>query len=184
MRQEHCFVGYRAGPEVQFADPGMALGLVQLGHQTTHSVTIHNTSQFSAATWTLHALPLPASSSSASSSNSAAQHTQQAAERYQGMPAVLEAQQEQLLQQLQEQACVTEQDAASEPDVAMAAQRGNPFEDSSAGEVEEEECGCSLLIQPECGILDAGASATVQVSTCHRNVSDGADCVATIAAVV
>lgn len=169
VRQKHCFVGCHAGPEVQFADPGVALGLVQLGHQMTQIITIHNTSQFSPATWTLHALPQQASSSSASSSNSAAQHAQQGAERYQGMPAVLEAKQE---QQLQEEACVTEQEAAPEADIATSAQSGNPFEDSPAAEEQEEECGCSLLIQPECGILAAGASATVQVGTCHQKLSN------------
>lgn len=164
VRPKHWFVGYHAGPAVQFADPDVALGLVQLGNQVTQTITIRNTSLFSAATWTLHALPQQASSSSASSSNTAAQHAQQAADTAsQGMPAVLQAKQ-QLLQQLQEEAHATDQDAAPHAGATTAAQSGHPFENPPAAEEEEEEHGCSLSIQPECGLLAAGASATVQVS--------------------
>ena len=166
-----------AGPTVQFADPGVAFGLVQLGKQVTQTVTIQNTSRYSSATWTLHALPQQASSAGASDSCYAAQLAQQAVETaYQGIPGALQAKQQQLLQQLQE-AHVTAQSAASEADestsivvaagVATATQPENPFEGLPAAEEEEEECGCRLLIEPECGVLAAGASASVQVTRCH-----------------
>ena len=166
---------------MQFIDPGIALGLVQLGNQLTQTITVHNTSLFSPATWTLHALPQQVSSSSsgAAESDSAAQHAQQAqaAETAkQGVPAVLQAKEQQLLQQLQD-AAVTNQGAASEADesksntvaadVATAAQSENPFEGLPVAEEEGAELGCSLVIEPECGVLAAGASATVQVSTCQ-----------------
>lgn len=150
---------------------------MQLGNHLTRTITIQNTSRSSSATWTLHALPQQVSSSSsgAAKSDNAAQHAQQAAETAnQGVPAVLQAKEQQLLQQLQD-AAVTNQGAASEADessstsvaadVATAVPSENPFEAVPAAEEEEEELGCSLLIEPECGVLAAGASATVQVST-------------------
>ena len=157
----------------------MAFGLVQLENQLSQTITVHNTSHFSFATWTLHALSQPPSSSGIISSNYTAQHGKQATETAnQGMPAVLEAKQQQLLQQLQE-AQVTEQGTASEADeslsitvaeagVTAAAQSTNPFEGLPAAEEEEGESGCRLLIEPECGILAAGASASVQVSRHHN----------------
>lgn len=162
----------RAGPAVQFTDPSVAFGLVQLGKHVTQPIIIHNTSGFSSATWTLHALPQQASGSSVISSNSAAKHAKQAADT--GMPAVLEAKQQLLLQQLQE-AQMTEQGTASEADeststtvakadVIIAAQSTNPFEGSPPAEEEDGESRCRLFIEPECGILGAGASASVQVS--------------------
>ena len=171
--------GSCAGPAVQFTDPGIALGLVQLGHQLTQTVTIHNTSRFLPATWTLHALPqhVSSSSSGAAEPDSTAQHAKQAAETAsQGVPAVLQAKEQQLLQQLQDAAMFT-QGAASEADesrsntvaadVATAAQSENPFEGLPAAEEEGEELGCSLVMEPEWGVLAAGASATVQVSPCQ-----------------
>lgn len=109
------------------------------------------------------------SSSGAAKSNSAGQHAQQAAETAnQGVPAVLQA---------KHPAAATNQGATSEAgesrspaaaaDVATAAQLENPFEGLPDADEEGEEPGCSLVIEPECGVLAAGASATAQVSTCQ-----------------
>ena len=224
-----------AGPAVQFADPGAAFGLVQLGKQLSQTVTIQNTSQHSSAAWTLCVLPLNASSAGVPSSNTAAQqaqhassqansalsrsgspdsstsaqHAQQAAidsnadaqqaqqdaldptasaqqaaadssagaqhaqqAAYQGLPAALQAKEQQLLQQLHDahvadpQSTLTEADDSSSTSAAEAPTLAlNPFEGIPADEAEEEH-GCRVTVEPEFGTLAAGASATVQVTQC------------------
>lgn len=233
---------------------------MQLGKQVSETVTIHNTSQHSSATWSLRVLPKHASITAASSSSVAAQqaecasgqantalsssetpaisitargsgadaqhaqqaaagsnadaqhaqpdaarsdadaqqdaaglsasaqHAQQAAAdstadaqhaqqaAYQGIPAALQAKEQQLLQQLHD-AQVAEHSATltdAADSTSMSAAEGavaptlaqNPFEGIPADEAEQKR-GCKVVIEPEFGTLAAGASATVQVSRSH-----------------
>ncbi len=110
---------------MEFEDPGLIFGLVQLGTQVSQQITIRNPSRYSPASWTLRELPQHSSStsstdlasaeqpSSSSSTvgevnlNGGAQHAQQGGEaKPLGMPAVLQEKGEQLLEQLHDQQSV------------------------------------------------------------------------------
>lgn len=175
-----------AGPAVQFADPGAAFGLVQLGKQVSQTVTVHNTSQHSSAAWSLRVLPQNASSAAGSSSSSAAQQAQHASSQgnatlsFSGSPDTPTSADDssgdaQHAQQpaaapsaanvVEDSAVLMAGDSTSSPaeEAAIAAQVQNPFEGIPADEAEQEH-GCRVIVEPEFGTLAAGASATVQVS--------------------
>ena len=109
------------GPRVEFEDPGLIFGLVQLGTQVSQQITIHNPSQYSSASWTLQELPQPGSSAASTSVtapkqpntlgstggegnlNPDAQQAQQGTEvNSRGVLTALRQKSEQLVQQLQQ----------------------------------------------------------------------------------
>ena len=107
---------------MQFEEPGLSFGLLQLGRQVSQQVTLRNTSQYSSAAWTLSEVPSTAQHTQHSTAavtglpftppgsleNTAgvgyptpgAQQDNQATAV--GLPAVLQQQAQQLLQQLQD----------------------------------------------------------------------------------
>lgn len=110
-----------SGPRVEFEDPGLIFGLVQLGTQVSQQITIHNPSQYSSASWTLRELPQPGSSAAGASVtapkqpstlgstggdgnlNPDAQQAHQGTEvNSRGVPTALQQKGEQLVQQLQQ----------------------------------------------------------------------------------
>jgi len=107
---------------VEFKDPGLIFGLVQLGTQVSQQITIRNHSSYSSASWTLRELPQRSTSTSRTDSASAEQpssssstvdevNLKDGAQRAQhggeakplGVPAALQDKAEQLLEQLLEQ---------------------------------------------------------------------------------
>lgn len=110
-----------SGPRVEFEDPGLIFGLVQLGTRVSQQITIHNPSQYSSASWTLRELPQPGSSAAGASVtapkqpntlgstegdgnlNPDAHQAQQGTEiTSHGVPTALQQKGEQLVQQIQQ----------------------------------------------------------------------------------
>ena len=134
---------------MEFEDPGLIFGLVQLGTQVSQQITIRNPSRYSPASWTLRELPQHSSStsstdlasaeqpSSSSSTvgevnlNGGAQHAQQGGEaKPLGMPAVLQEKGEQLLEQLHDQ-----QSSVSEATPEAAAEASHQMQSADSGQM-------------------------------------------------
>jgi len=134
---------------VEFEDPGLIFGLVQLGTQVSQQITIRNPSRYSPASWTLRELPQHSSStsstelaaaeqpSSSSSTvdeahlNGGAQRAQQGGEaKPLGVPALLQEKGQQLLEQLRGQ-----QSILSEATPEAAAEASHQTQSADLGQL-------------------------------------------------
>ncbi|KAL0048861.1 hypothetical protein WJX82_001204 [Trebouxia sp. C0006] len=152
-----------AGPRVEFEDPGLLFGLVQLGTQVCQQITIRNPSSYSSASWTLRELPQHSSSTPSTDSAS----TEQPSSSSSTVDAVNLKDGAQRAQQ-----GVTDASGNSHLSVVgfiagdeVEANQGmlsNPFE-VAARTAEEEGGAVRVQLQPDWGLLAPGASTTIQV---------------------
>ena len=138
---------------MEFEEPGLIFGLVQLGTHVSQQITIRNPSRYSPASWTLRELPQHSSSTSSTDLESAeqpssssstvgevnlnggAQHAQQGGKaKLLGVPAALQEKGEQLLEQLRDQ-----QSSVSEATPEAAAKASHQLQSADSGQVAAPE---------------------------------------------
>ena len=161
------------GAKAEFQDAGLNFGLVQYGSQVTQQVTIQNSSLYAPAAWSLRELQPSGSHKQPADLNSTAQHAQHGAEagttdpadlnstaqRAQqgdaaqpaGVPAALQLQAEQLLQQLHEGADAVQEagaeaadSAASSPSSSQAAVVPNLTQQSQSSDAQTTNANAAV----------------------------------------
>lgn len=155
---ERCY----AGPSVQFQEACLDFGLLQVGSQTSQQLTLQNTSQYQSAWWSLRETPKRAQQAGVDSSADKPPFKFGAQQAQHGMPAALQAKEQELLQQLQV--------AEAAPDSTSAGLSAAAMGNATAG-LE----GSVPAAQHEAGMSDqaAAASAAIGAAASQTAVQQG-----------